>query len=128
MIDVEPFRTTLYVMMDDFCKSELSGQNGADALRLCFKEVESVRRGEDGTVWSLRPRDGTPRWTTETAIPGTLPVVLDGDRLYVAGDGVAALDMETGRVLWTHTTVSEVTAPPVPTSTATTVLLTLIPK
>jgi outer membrane protein assembly factor BamB len=87
------------------------------AGRLTATPGRLILRGEDGTVWSLRPRDGTPRWTTETAIPGTLPVVLDGDRLYVAGDGVAALDMETGRVLWTHTTVSEVTAPPVPTST-----------
>jgi outer membrane protein assembly factor BamB len=75
-----------------------------------------VVRAEDGTVWSLHPRDGTPRWTADTGIPGRLPAVLDGDRLYVAGNGLAALDVETGRILWTHTTVSEVTAPPVPTS------------
>jgi outer membrane protein assembly factor BamB len=73
-------------------------------------------RQADGTVWSLKPRDGTPRWTTETGVVGELPVVLDGDRLYVAGDGLAALDVETGRVLWTLATVSEVTAAPVPTT------------
>ena len=73
-------------------------------------------READGTVWSLKPRDGTPRWTTETGVAGDLPAVLDGDRLYVAGNGLAALDVETGRVLWTHGTVSEVTAPPVPTT------------
>ncbi len=84
--------------------------------RLTATPGRLLLREPDGTVRSLRPRDGTPRWTTETGIVGELPVVLDGDRLYVAGDGLAALDVETGRVLWTHSTVSEVTAPPVPTT------------
>jgi outer membrane protein assembly factor BamB len=83
--------------------------------RLSAARGRLLLRGEDGTVRSLRPRDGTPRWTTQTGVAGDLPVVLDGDRLYVAGTGLAALDAETGRVLWQHATASEVTAPPVPT-------------
>jgi outer membrane protein assembly factor BamB len=73
-------------------------------------------RGEDGTVWSLKPRDGGVRWRAETGIAGGLPVTLDDDRLYVAGDGLAALDVETGDVVWTQTTLSDVTAPPVATT------------
>ena len=84
--------------------------------RLTATRGRLLLREEDGTVWSLRPRDGTPRWTTETGVAGLLPAVLDGDRLYVAGKGLAALDVDTGRVLWTQGTVSEVTAPPVPTT------------
>lgn len=84
--------------------------------RLSAVRGRLVLRESDGTVWSLRPRDGTPRWTTETGIVGDLPAVLDGDRLYVAGKGLAALDVETGRELWRQGTVSEVTAPPVATT------------
>jgi outer membrane protein assembly factor BamB len=71
-------------------------------------------RAEDGTVFCLQPRSGTVRWKAETGIAGTLAAVLDGDRAYVAGRGLAALDLSSGRTLWSDTGGSETTAPPVP--------------
>jgi outer membrane protein assembly factor BamB len=84
--------------------------------RLTATRGRVLVRADDGTVWSLKPRDGSVRWSAETGIAGAVPVTLDDDRLYVAGDGLAALDVETGAVVWTQTTLSEVTAPPVATT------------
>ena len=70
-------------------------------------------RGEDGTLLRLQPRTGAVRWKAETGVAGTLPAVLDGDRALVAGRGLAAVDIASGRVLWSDTAGSETTAPPV---------------
>jgi len=72
-----------------------------------------VVRSEEGVVWSLRPRDGDVRWKVETGVAGTLPAVVDGDRVYVAGRGIVALDGETGRTLWGDPNGPEITALPV---------------
>jgi outer membrane protein assembly factor BamB len=74
-----------------------------------------ILREPDGTVSSLRVRNGEILWTTKTAVSGELPATLDGDRLYVAGRGLSAIDVESGRVLWTETSPADVTAPPVAT-------------
>jgi outer membrane protein assembly factor BamB len=74
-----------------------------------------VVRSETGAVWSLGPRDGALRWKAETGVAGTLPAVLDGDHVYVAGRGLVALDAESGRTLWTDPHGAEITSPPVPT-------------
>jgi outer membrane protein assembly factor BamB len=71
-------------------------------------------RGEDGSVWSLQPRSGALRWKTETGIQGSLAPVLDGDRALVAGRGFAALDLSSGKTLWSDPGGQETTAPPVP--------------
>jgi outer membrane protein assembly factor BamB len=81
--------------------------------RLTVAPGRVIVRGADGTVRSLRPRTGEERWKTETGIAGDLPVTLDGDRLYVAGSGVAALEVESGRILWTQPTLAPITSPPV---------------
>jgi outer membrane protein assembly factor BamB len=70
-------------------------------------------RGEDGTVWSLQPKTAAVRWKTETGVAGTLPAVVDGDRMFVAGRGLAAVDLESGRVLWSDPSGADTTAPPV---------------
>lgn len=70
-------------------------------------------RGEDGTISSLQPRTGALRWTSATGIAGALPAVPDGDRALVAGRGLAALDLASGRILWSDTSGAETTAPPV---------------
>jgi outer membrane protein assembly factor BamB len=70
-------------------------------------------RGEDGTLWSLQPKTGAVRWKAETGIPGSLPAVVDGDRALVAGRGLAAVDLGSGRVLWSDASGAETTAPPV---------------
>jgi outer membrane protein assembly factor BamB len=70
-------------------------------------------RGEAGTLWSLQPRTGAVRWKTETGVAGTLPAVIDGDRALVAGRGLAAVDLASGRVLWSDASGTDTTAPPV---------------
>jgi len=114
----------VFVATRDGALTALSQDDGAVAWR-----VESrggpvaatagllVVRSEGGTVSSLRPRDGQLRWKAETGIAGTLPAVLDGDRLYVAGRGLVALDAESGRLLWSDPHGAEITSPPVPTAT-----------
>jgi len=76
-----------------------------------------VVRSESGTVTSLRPRTGEVRWTVETGVAGSLPVAIDGDRLYVGGRGLAALEVESGRRLWADPHGAEITARPVATPT-----------
>ena len=73
-------------------------------------------RGEDGTLWSLQPRTGTLRWKADTGIAGGLPAVLDQDRALVAGRGLAAVDLASGRILWADTSGAETTAPPAATA------------
>jgi len=72
-----------------------------------------LARAEDGTLRSLHPRTGAVRWTADTGLPGAVPPVFDGERVFVAGPGLACLELATGRVLWTERSGSEITAPPV---------------
>jgi outer membrane protein assembly factor BamB len=75
-----------------------------------------VVRGPTGTVYSLRPRDGALRWKVDTGVAGPLPATLDGDRLYIAGQGLVALGAADGERLWTRSVAAEITAPPVATA------------
>lgn len=70
-------------------------------------------READGTVWGIEPGSGSARWKVESGIAGTLPPVVDGDRVLVAGDGIAALDAASGRVAWGAPGEPKVTALPV---------------
>jgi outer membrane protein assembly factor BamB len=72
-----------------------------------------LARGEDGALWSLQPRTGALRWKAETGVAGTLPALIDGDRALVAGRGFAAVDLASGRVLWSDASGADTTAPPV---------------
>jgi outer membrane protein assembly factor BamB len=85
------------------------GQVTAGPGRLILREA-------DGTVSSLRVRNGDVRWTTRTPVTGNLPATLDGDRLYVSGRGLAALEVDSGRVIWTQASPADVTAPPASTT------------
>ena len=73
-------------------------------------------RDESGAVTSLHPRTGAPRWRVETGVAGTLPIVLDGERALVAGQGLAAIALENGAPLWSDRSGAETTAPPLPTT------------
>ena len=59
-----------------------------------------VAREADGTVWGMDPETGSARWKTESGITGELPPVFDGDRVVVAGEGLAVLDGARGTVIW----------------------------
>jgi outer membrane protein assembly factor BamB len=87
----------------------------AEEMRGALSAAEGVLlvRGEDGTLSSLQPRTGALRWKAETGVAGSLPAVLDGDRALVAGRGLAAVELATGRMLWHDGTGADTTAPPV---------------
>jgi len=84
--------------------------------RLSAADGTLLVRDENGLVTSLHPRTGVVRWRVETGIPGTLPVVLDGDRALVAGQGLAAIALENGATAWSDRSGAETTAPPLPTT------------
>jgi outer membrane protein assembly factor BamB len=84
--------------------------------RLTAAEGTLLVRDENGVVTSLHPRTGAVRWRVETGIPGALPIVLDGDRALVAGQGVAAIALENGATAWSDKSGAETTAPPLPTT------------
>jgi len=81
--------------------------------RLSATEGVLLVRGEDGALTSLHPRTGAVRWRSETGVKGELPALVDGDRVVVAGDGVAALALETGVLSWLDAAGAPTTAPPV---------------
>jgi outer membrane protein assembly factor BamB len=59
-----------------------------------------VARQPDGTLLGLNPENASLRWSVGTNVPGRLPPLVDGDRVFVAGEGVAAVDAATGRLAW----------------------------
>ena len=110
----------VYVATRDGAVRALDRSTGAVAWkaeglpgRLSAADGLVLVRAEDGTVSSLQPRTGAVRWKSGTGIAGALPAVPDGDRAFVAGRGLAALDLATGRVLWSDPSGAETTAPPV---------------
>lgn len=72
-----------------------------------------VARQPDGTVSRLGAQDGLDLWSRSSGIPGSLPAVIDDDRLLVAGDGIAAMAVQDGRLLWGAPGAPKLTAPPV---------------
>ncbi len=70
-----------------------------------------IVHGADGTVASLDPANGSLRWRVATTVSGALPPVLDRDRVLVAGNGIAALDLPSGRVLWLASEARATTTP-----------------
>ena len=80
---------------------------------LAASETGLILRLVDGTVKSLTPAKGTVQWEAASGIVGDLPPALDGDRVFIAGKGMAALDISTGRVIWSAPADPTVTAPPV---------------
>ncbi len=81
---------------------------------LAAAETGLLLRQVDGTVKSLAPGKGTVRWEAASGIVGDLPPVIDGDRAIVAGKGIAAIEMATGRILWSLPSEPTATAPPAP--------------
>lgn len=86
-----------------------------DALpgRLSASDGVLLVRDDGGVITSLHPRTGGVRWRTETGVAGSLPALLDGDRVHVAGKGTASLQLETGAPVWVDGAGEETTAPPV---------------
>ena len=95
---------------------EVAGRPGALALA---GKVLALRQA-DGVVWSMNPDDGSARWKTESGVTGTLPPAVTADRIMIAGEGLAALDAASGRVVWSAMDARATTAPAL---TATSVVL-----
>jgi outer membrane protein assembly factor BamB len=68
-------------------------------------------READGTVWSMNPDDGSARWKVESGIKGLLPPLVTGERIVVAGEGLAVLDAASGRLTWSAMEARAATAP-----------------
>jgi outer membrane protein assembly factor BamB len=71
-----------------------------------------VARAEDGVVVGLDPDSGRPRWKSSTGVGGSLVPVLDSGTAFVAGAGLAAVEAETGRLLWVAKDGGPAGAPP----------------
>jgi outer membrane protein assembly factor BamB len=72
-----------------------------------------VVRGLDGTTESLDPADGRTRWTTSTGVKGDLAPAFSDDLVYVAGEGLVALEVASGRTAWSASDGGSISAPPV---------------
>ena len=70
-----------------------------------------VLREAGGTLWNMDPATGSARWKTDSGVKGTLPALVDGDRIVAAGEGLASLEAGTGKVAWTQPDVRATTAP-----------------
>jgi outer membrane protein assembly factor BamB len=57
-------------------------------------------RTDEGRVISIDPETKADRWSTDTGCLGALPAAIDGARAIVVGSNLVALDLETGRSLW----------------------------
>ena len=57
-------------------------------------------RAPDGIVWGLDPETGRTRWKAETGVVGTMPPVVSGEAVLVAGEGLTWLDPATGAARW----------------------------
>jgi outer membrane protein assembly factor BamB len=71
-----------------------------------------VVRETDGTVWNVDPETGSARWRVETAIPGEVPPVVDGERILIAGTGLCVLEAASGRPVWSLPGEPRIAAPP----------------
>ena len=71
-----------------------------------------VVRETDGTVWNLDPQSGSARWKVESAIAGEVPPVIDGERILIAGTGLAVLDAGSGKPIWSLPGEPRIAAPP----------------
>ena len=83
------------------------------AGRLSAADGVLLVRDESGTLTSLHPRTGSVRWRSETGVAGSLPALVDRDRVHVAGKGLASLLLETGVPVWVDGAGAPTTAPPV---------------
>jgi outer membrane protein assembly factor BamB len=80
---------------------------------LSFGSGTLVVREPHGVVWGLDPVSGAARWKTDSGVAGTLPATVSGDRVLVAGEGLAALEALTGRQVWAVAGAPNATAAPV---------------
>ncbi len=86
---------------------QVGGRAGALALGggvLALREA-------DGTVWAMSPEDGSARWKVASGVPGSFAPVFGGDRIVIAGEGLAVLEAATGRVVWSAPEARAATAP-----------------
>jgi len=86
-------------------------QVGGRAGALAIAGTVLALRQDDGTVWNMDPATGSARWKAPSTIPGTFPPVVRGDRIAIAGEGMAVLDAANGRVVWSNAEARPVTAP-----------------
>src|SRR5437762_3560608 len=99
--------TSVYVATRDGTVRRLDGTTGLmrweaedRAGVLAASEGRLVVRGPQGTVWAIDAVGGAERWKVESGVPGVLPPVIYKDAVIVAGQGLAVLDVASGRTRW----------------------------
>jgi outer membrane protein assembly factor BamB len=86
---------------------------GAGPRVLAAEGDRLIARGIDGALASLDPGSGAERWAVATGVKGDLAPALAGDVVYVAGEGLVAVDAASGQTLWTAAESATISARPV---------------
>ena len=68
--------------------------------RVSAREGIVLLREGDGRVRRLDPATGAEQWRVASGVNGELPAAIDGDLVFVAGDGLAALSTGDGHKVW----------------------------
>jgi outer membrane protein assembly factor BamB len=79
---------------------ELWRAAGPEEGQVAWAQGRLVVRGPDGRLKGLDPETGGALWEAETGVQGTLTPSTDGDRVLLAGDGLALVRARNGRTLW----------------------------
>jgi outer membrane protein assembly factor BamB len=117
--------TRIYVATRDGRVQAIAAADGAPVWRRAFPAGSSVAAGSEavvvrqpgGLLTRLVPESGRDLWSRPTGIEGSLPATLAGEHVFVAGDGIAMLDLNDGRALWGAPGAPRVVAAPVARAT-----------
>lgn len=109
--------TRLFVAGRDGSVVALSLSDGKELWRIRGKGRVSatadvvVLREDSGRLRRLDPATGADLWRAMTGIEGTLPAAIDGDTVFVAGQGLGAFSTDRGEKRWSGS--DAISAPPV---------------
>ncbi len=80
--------------------------------RLASAEDTVILQQPDGIVWRMDSDTGSARWKVETGVAGERPPVVDGARIFIAGNGLVGLDLGSGEAVWERRDGAPITAGP----------------
>jgi outer membrane protein assembly factor BamB len=79
---------------------ELWRAAGPEEGQVAWAQGRLVVRGPEGRLRGLDPETGGTLWEADIGVRGTLAPSTDGDRILLAGDGLALVRGRNGRTLW----------------------------
>jgi outer membrane protein assembly factor BamB len=93
-------RSGMLHALDSVQGRELWRAAGPEEGQVAWAQGRLVVRDPEGRLRGLDPENGVTLWEAETGVRGTLTPSTDGDRLLLAGDGLALVRARNGRTLW----------------------------